>query len=227
MKTIEEMKKNAEYSDEMREKLASLQTALDAEDPAEFVKIASTISQEDYGKLNPAVLTKISGMLAKANQLKKTAEDGPGNPSGLAPSEKDIPKEEKPVIEDGSLPEGKTDPQIDLKGGENIEQAPGTSPVEEGTPTDVSSEVSDSTKTAFVLQCIGNGINKAQNALIRKTAQKRSARLAGERRAKTAEAMVQDLIDEYGEENVASILKEAAAKGTQNAINVLNGGTNG
>ena len=227
MKTIEEMQKNAEYSEDMREKLASLQTALDATDHGEFLKIAKTISQDDYSRLSAPVLTKISGMLALADQMKKNAEEAPGNPSGLAPSETDTPKDEKPKIEDGTLPEGKTDPGIDLKGGAPIEQAPGTSPLEEGKPTDISSQVEDSVKTAFVLRCVKNGINKAQNALIKTAAVNRGVKTAGERRVKTAEAMVQELIDEHGEENVAAYLKEAAANGTKNAIGVLNGGTNG
>lgn len=223
MKTIEEMTKNAEYVGGMRDKLASMQRALDAEDPSEFLKLAKTITSEDYGKLSSPVLTKISSMLAKADQLQKNADEGPGNPTGVAPTDHDTPVEEKTEIQDGGLPEGKTDPQIDLEGGKLIEQAPGTSPSE----TDLPVEITESDKKAFVLRSVKNGIDRACNTLIKESARKRGVRLAGIRRTKTAEAMLQGLIDEYGEENVAPILKEAAQRGTQAAIDVLNGGTNG
>ncbi len=222
MKTVDEMQKAANYEDGIRDKMASMQTALDAEDPDEIIKIAKGITSEDYESLSPAALTKISEMYAAANELKKNAHDVPGAPDGVAPMDHDAPTEEKPKKEEGSLPEGKTDPQIDLVGGAPVEQAPGTSPTE----VDIPKEISDSEKSAFVLNSVKNAIDKANNVLIKAAAKKRAARVSGERRIKAAELTIEGLIEEHGEEKVAAFLDGAAQRGYEAAKAVIAGGAN-
>lgn len=222
MKTVAEMMKNADYADGIREKMATMQRALDAEDPDELIKTAKLITSDDYDNLSPTALTKISEMYAQANEMKKESHEVPGAPGGVAPMEHDTPIDQKPKREEGSLPEGETDPQIDLKGGEPIEQAPGTSPTE----TDIPKEISASEKSAFVLNSIKNAIDRGNNELIKAAAKKRANRVAGERKIKHAETLVDGLISEYGEEKVATFLDVAAQKGYDAAKEIIAGGEN-
>jgi len=223
MKTVKEMMDNVDYESEVRTKIASMDKALKAGDPDTLLKIAADIKPAEYDRFTPAALMKLGDLYAKANEMKKSAEESPGNPTGLSPQEHDAPAEEKTTQTEGSLPEGATDPQINLDGAPAAGAPPGAVPEDAPKPIDIT----NADKKAFVLESIQNGILRGTNVLVKAAAVKRGRRLNGERRVKQAEVLIQGLIDTHGEENVAEILKEAASLGTQKAMNILNGGSNG
>lgn len=213
MKTLDEILARSGQEDGMRSKLASLENAHKAGDVAEFKKIADSL---DFNDFSGPVIDRILDM--SSEMAVKKAEDTPGLPAGANPSEEPKPTEtSSAVVTAKPTPEGEESPEVKDAPEASGEQAPGTSPAEEPPPADV---LPDNIKSAFVIKCAAKGIQIAAQKLIKAAADKRA-----KNPVKLAEAMINELVAEYGEEKTAAFVSEAQQRGFAEASEKIFGGS--